>query len=142
MKNQKQLTLYFDCIPIGITQSGLEKFVTDEMARLSTTTGYPITNLSLEFSNEAKDRTIACFKYYDILPRKSVGFCFFIPNIDGLSANKIVDTCRHEFAHFIVCEQGIVEKDAHGPRWQEVCRTLNAIPSAYKDISLTKHFSN
>lgn len=142
VKNKQQLIVYFDRIPIGITQSGLEKFITDEMNRLSTTTGYSITNLSLEFSDEAMEKTIACFQYDDNLPRKSIGFCFFLQNLDGLSANKIVDTCRHEFAHYIVCEQGIVEEDDHGPYWQKVCKRLNAIPSACKDISLTKHFSN
>lgn len=130
--------LHFDKFVFTVSYNTVEKFICNELNRLSIETGYRIDNLKIEFKKNFKDNTIAFFSHSGDKP---IGFCFYTNKLDNMSPNKIIDTCRHEFAHYIVCMQNPKHqpKCIHGKKWQEVCYELGAKPSPYMKSLLTKH---
>lgn len=101
---EKGINLFFDKFSFSVSYSMLEEFITNELKRLSEETGYGIENLKIEFRDNNDDSTVAYFHHRGDHP---VGFCFHLNKFNDTSPNKIIDVCRHEFAHFVVCMQNV-----------------------------------
>ena len=138
MNPEKTILLHFDKFTFPVTYSELKTFICAELNRLSKVTGYSIKNLKLEFKEDTKQNVVAYFSYSGDCP---IGFCFFLKKLNNTSPNEIIDVCRHEFAHFVVCMQnaGHQPKDAHGTKWKKVCGDLGARPSTHIYNTLTRH---
>lgn len=135
---KKNIHLCFDKYIFLVSYQILEKFILDELNKLSKATGYSIKNLAIEFKDNSKNSTLA---YFSREGDKPIGFCFYLGKFDYMSPNKIIDICRHEFAHFMVCMQnsGNHPKEPHGTKWKNICYSLGAIPSAHMNNVFTKH---
>ena len=138
MSSANSIHLFFDKFSFTVSYSALKKFILDELNRLSKETGYSIKNLKIEFKDNNKNNTIAYFSHAGDVP---IGFCFHLNKFDNASPNKIIDTCRHEFAHFVVCMQnsGHQPTNGHGTKWIKACNDLGAIPSAHMHNTFTRH---
>ena len=141
MEPNRYVNLYFDRFLFQVDYKSLKKFVRKEFERLAKITGYSIRNLKIEFRTNTKDDTIAYFSYRGNKPE---GFCVYLNKLENTSANKIVDVCRHEFAHYVAFVQNNCKPlaDPHNDVWKKVCRQLEAYPSPYLQNALTKHFKN
>lgn len=139
MSENNFINLKFDRYSLPVEYSIVEKFILKELHRLSKETGYSIKNLTVEFKINKRRDTVAYFTHTDHSP---IGFCFYINMLDNVSANKIIDVCRHEFAHYITFMQnrGKVLSDVHGSAWKKVCKNIGAFPSALMHNNPTKHF--
>lgn len=138
MNDQKKVALFFDDFQFPVSYGDLKDFITDELNRLSKETGYRMDHLKLEFKENFKDDVVAYFQRAGDQP---IGFCFFLNKFQNTSPNKIADTCRHEFSHFVVCMKnaGHQPADAHGTQWKKVCGTLGAKPSPVMNHLPTRH---
>ena len=141
MDTEKYINLYFDRFLFQVDYKTLKKFVRNEFERLAKITGYSISGLKIEFRTNTKDDTVACFSYRGSKPE---GFCVYLNKLEKTSANKIVDVCRHEFAHYVAFVQNGCKplSDPHNEAWKKVCNQLEAYPSPYLQMALTKHFKN
>ena len=136
----KHMVLYFDKFQFPTTYDYVIRFILDEMKRLALETGYGIDNLPINFRESTKgDSTIACFMHSQNDP---ISFTFYLDKFDKMSPNKILDTCRHEFAHYMTFmkHRGHLPKNPHGAEWAKECKRVGAAPKAYKNRVLTEHF--
>lgn len=138
MSTTKHINLYFDGFSFPVSYSAVKKLILNELNKLSKETGYSIDNLKIEFKDDNRDNRVAYFSRLGDVP---LGFCFFINKFNNTSPNKIIDTCRHEFSHYVVCVEnpGNIPEDAHGTQWKRVCGILDAKPSPIMDNNFTKH---
>ena len=138
MKTTKSINLFFDKFSFRVSYTSVKELILNELKRLSKETGYGIDKLKIEFKDNLKDDTIA---YFSHIGDKPIGFCFYINKFNNTSANKIIDTCRHEFAHYVVCMKntGHHPENSHGTDWKRACNVLEAKPSPFMSNDRTKH---
>ncbi len=139
MDNEKTIQLYFDKYIFPVTYDWMKTFIRDEMERLANETGYSIDKLYLQFKDNPASKAVA---YFERCGDEPLGFCFFLNHFDKSSTNEIIDTCRHEFAHYIVCMQnaGHHPENAHGTKWKDVCGDVGCRPLPSMSGERTKHF--
>ncbi len=136
MKNK--INIRFDEYIIPMSVDAVKSFIINELKRLSVETGYPIDSLQIKFYRDKNSKTIAYFSYY---PDEPIGFFFNLSKCEGRSANQIIDTCRHEFSHYVVYMKKLQDpKTGHGTAWKDICKVLGANPQPYADDRKTKHF--
>lgn len=135
-KNDK-IKLHFDRFSFSVSAEAVKRLVLKEMDRLSKETGISIDHIPIEFYDNEKGVTIAYFQHCGTKPLK---FAFHLNKFNGASANGIIDTVRHEFAHFVALVRKGDAIKPHGPEWKAICAELGAAPSPYADRSVTQHF--
>ncbi len=137
MENKK-IHLYFDKFLFPVDYETVRQFITDELNRLAKETGCSLAGLKIEFKDNGTDDAVAYFSHRGDTP---IGFCFHLNMLDRSSPNKIIDTVRHEFAHYVVCVhyKGRQPSQAHGKEWMAICDRLGALPLPYMVTDKTKH---
>ena len=136
MKNNAKVKLMFDKYYLYVSYDSLKQLIINELNRLAKETGYGIEHLKIEFKENHKDNVIA---FFHSRGDKAEGFCFHLNKFNDTTANKVIDTCRHEFAHYVVFMSNKNRVAPHGKEWKSVCKKLGANPSPKMDASRTKH---
>lgn len=138
MKNNEMIQLKFDKYVFPVPREVIKQFILDELHRLSKKTGESIECLKIEFDDNHSNNTIA---YFSHIRNKPMGFCFHLNMFNLTTPNKIIDTVRHEFAHFLVCVRNITDEEikAHGKEWKAVCKELDANASPHLNNDFTNH---
>lgn len=126
--------------------STIQRFILNEIKRLSDATGYPGDQLPVRFltSKETNGgKTIAEF----VSERRGgvyvpTGFNFYLDEITKHSANQIIDTTRHEFAHYVRLMQygHCSENNGHDALWKDICKHLSCKPERYFRPHVTQCF--
>lgn len=134
-----------DCFSIPIRISTVKKLVLTEMQRLALDTGCPIDKLFIRFFTR-ESSCLACFRYtLDIFGQYDpLGFEFFTPLLQHLSARQLIDVTRHEFAHYVrLMRHGPTsDENCHDALWQKICLELGCTPSPYHTPHVTQLFSS
>ncbi len=133
----KDIKMAFDEYEIPVTFETVKEMVENEIKRLAKQTGLPGDKLPLRFGEDPEDNAIAYFRRYGDQP---VEFFFNLCNINGLSANQLRDTVRHEFGHYVRLMRHGQAKNAHDKKWKAIGNELDYKPSTYYYPYRTKIF--
>lgn len=139
MNDNTRISLRFDRFVYTVSYGTVKELILKELNRLSAETKYPIKGIPVYFKEKSTGNAVAYFRRSG---NKPVSFTFCLDTFDGVSANEIYDTCRHEFAHFMVCmdakpNQKIIP---HGEKWAAACRRVGARVDTHIHNELTQHF--
>lgn len=139
MNGNEMMSICFDKFKIPIHTDTVKRLIREEIAQLSRKTGLPGDRRPIIF---VEDQTpeLACFVYDGSGRGRPLYFQFSLPWMSKLSAHQIVDTVRHEFAHYVrLVRHGITrEKGGHDKKWMEICVELGCAPDRYHHEHLTR----
>lgn len=139
MNEEKKIRLRFDRLTYMVSYKAIKGLIINELNRLSAETNYSIKNIPIYFKEKNRGNAVAYFRHQG---NKPISFTFCLDTFENASANEIIDTCRHEFAHFMVCLENVgnLPKNAHGTKWAAACRRVGARPDTHIHKELTRHF--
>lgn len=126
--------------------STIQRFILGEIRRLSGVTGYPGDRLPVHFLPVQKKKGGKTIAEFVAKKRGGVyvpaGFNFYLDEITKCSANQIIDTTRHEFAHYVrLMKYGhCTENNGHDALWKDICRHLSCKPERYFRPHVTQCF--
>lgn len=140
MNENKRIRLHFDRFTYMVSYRAIKELITNELHRLAAETNYSIDGIPICFKEKSNGNAAAYFKHQGSDP---VSFTFCLDTFDDISANEIIDICRHEFAHYVVCAENAdnLPKNAHGAKWVATCKRLGARPDTHVHKELTMHFA-
>lgn len=136
--NTNTFHLGFDKYKIPVEKETVKNIIFNEIAELSRKTGLSGDRLPVEFL-DFENETIAFFSYTrNGTEHTNLKFNFSLLKMDGFSSRQILDTVRHEFAHYARLVWYGHSEDCHDKIWKKICTDLGGTPQEYHIPHITR----